>query len=62
MPTASILTFGCKVNQYDSNTIYDTMVRNGYEIVDLDKDADICVVNTCTVTNSADQKARQVIR
>ena len=62
MPTASILTFGCKVNQYDSNTIYDTMVRSGYEIVDPEKNADICVVNTCTVTNSADQKARQIIR
>jgi len=62
MPTASILTFGCKVNQYDSNTIYDTMVQSGYEIVDPEKNADICVVNTCTVTNSADQKARQVIR
>ena len=62
MPTASILTFGCKVNQYDSNTIYDTMVRSGYEIVGPEKNADICVVNTCTVTNSADQKARQIIR
>lgn len=38
------------------------MVRSGYDIVDLEKNADICVVNTCTVTNSADQKARQVIR
>ena len=62
MPTASILTFGCKVNQYDSNTIYDTMVQSGYEIVAPEKNGDICVVITCTVTNSADQKARQVIR
>ena len=61
-PTAVVLTFGCKVNQYDSNAMRSTMVRNGYQIVPETEPADVCLINTCTVTNIADQKARKIIR
>jgi len=62
LPTAVVLTFGCKVNQYDSNAMRSTMVRNGYQIVPETEPADVCLINTCTVTNIADQKARKIIR
>lgn len=58
MPTAAFLTMGCKVNQYDTDSMHETMHRNGYTIVDANEIADVYVVNTCTVTNVADQKAR----
>ena len=61
-PTAVVLTFGCKVNQYDSNAMRSTMVRNGYQIVPETEPADVYLINTCTVTNIADQKARKIIR
>ena len=62
LPTAAILTFGCKVNQYDSNAMRSTLIRKGYRIVPEAQLADVYLVNTCTVTNVADKKARQVIR
>ncbi|MEE2910248.1 MAG: tRNA (N(6)-L-threonylcarbamoyladenosine(37)-C(2))-methylthiotransferase MtaB [Candidatus Poribacteria bacterium] len=62
VPTAAILTFGCKVNQYDSNAMRSTLIRKGYRIVSETQSADVYIVNTCTVTNVADQKARQIIR
>ena len=62
MPTAAFLTMGCKVNQYDTDSMHETMHRNGYTIVDANEIADVYVVNTCTVTNVADQKARKSIR
>ena len=62
MKTAKLITMGCKVNQYDSQSMRETLVRNGYRIVDDKQHADLYLINTCTVTNVADQKARQVIR
>ena len=62
MPTAALITFGCKVNQYDTQSMQETVRRNGYTIVDEDESADIYFINTCTVTHVADQKARQAIR
>ena len=62
MPTAALLTMGCKVNQYDTDLMHETMHRNGYTVVDANEIADVYVVNTCTVTNVADQKARKSIR
>jgi threonylcarbamoyladenosine tRNA methylthiotransferase MtaB len=62
MPTAAFLTMGCKVNQYDTDAMHETMHRNGYTIVNAYEVADVYVVNTCTVTNVADQKARKSIR
>ena len=62
MPTAALITLGCKVNQYDTQAMQEVMLRNGYTIVGENAPADVCIINTCTVTNAADQKARQVIR
>lgn len=62
MKTAKLITMGCKVNQYDTQSMRETLVRNGYSIVDDNQHADLYLINTCTVTNVADQKARQVIR
>ena len=62
MKTAKLITMGCKVNQYDTQSMRETLVRNGYAIVDDTQPADLYLINTCTVTNTADQKARQTIR
>ena len=62
MPTAALITLGCKVNQYDTQAMQEVMLRNGYAVVGENDPADVCIINTCTVTNAADQKARQVIR
>ena len=65
MRTAKLITMGCKVNQYDTQSMRETLRRNGYTIVDDEtsqQQADLYLINTCTVTNTADQKARQVIR
>src|SRR5262252_438627 len=57
----SIVTFGCRVNQADSFVIEDQLRRRG--MVDASpEDADLVVVNTCSVTATADQGARQTIR
>ncbi len=62
MKTAKLITMGCKVNQYDTQSMSETLERNGYVIVDETRPADLYLINTCTVTNAADQKARQAIR
>ena len=66
MRTAKLITMGCKVNQYDTQSMRETLRRNGYTIVDNEtsqqQETDLYLINTCTVTNTADQKARQVIR
>jgi len=62
MKTAKLITMGCKVNQYDTQSMSETLERNGYVIVDDTRPADLYLINTCTVTNTADQKARQVVR
>ena len=65
MKTAKLITMGCKVNQYDTQSMRETLRRNGYTIVDDEtsqQQADLYLINTCTVTNAADQKARQAIR
>ena len=57
-----IHTLGCKVNAYESECIEETFVKNGYEVTHKNEDADVIVVNTCTVTNQADAKSRKIIR
>ena len=59
---AAFYTLGCKVNQYETETIREQFRRAGYEIVSEDEPADVYVVNTCTVTNLAARKSRQYIR
>ena len=59
---AFFMTFGCKVNQYETNCIEQLMNAEGFETTDTYQNADIAVINTCTVTSSADSKCRQFIR
>ena len=54
-------TLGCKVNQYETNGMIQAFKAKGYDIVNFDEKADIYIVNTCTVTNIADRKSRQVL-
>ncbi len=55
-------TLGCKVNQYETNGMIQAFLEKGYELVDFSKEADIYVINTCTVTSISDKKSRQMIR
>lgn len=55
-------TLGCKVNQYETNAMMQKFMENGYEVVEFEKEAEVYVVNTCTVTNIADKKSRQMLR
>ena len=57
-----IKTLGCKVNAYESECIEEEFKNNGYTVTDDVMDADVIVVNTCTVTNQADAKSRKIIR
>ena len=56
------LLYGCKVNQYETNAMEQMLLMSGYQIVPNDLIADVYVVNTCTVTNVAERKSRQMIR
>ena len=60
--TASFVTLGCKVNQYETQVMRESLNRSGYRIVAPDDAADVYVINTCTVTGVSDRKARQMIR
>lgn len=60
--TFSILTLGCKVNQYESEAMSELFEKRGYKEVDNDEFSDVYIVNTCTVTNLSDRKSRQFIR
>lgn len=62
LKTCRLVTLGCKVNQYETQLVKETLERNGYREAALDEPADLCVVNTCTVTNNGDSRSRQVIR
>jgi len=60
--TARLVTLGCKVNQYETQLVRESLRANGYREATDDESADLCIVNTCTVTNTGDSKSRQVIR
>ena len=60
--TVSFYTLGCKVNQYESNAMAQEFKSKGYTVVHDEQDADIAIVNTCTVTNMSDRKSRQLLR
>lgn len=62
MKTIAIKTLGCKVNTYESESIWQMFASAGYTRVESDQFADVYVINTCTVTNSGDRKSRQAIR
>lgn len=61
-PTCRLVTLGCKVNQYETQLVKETLLRNGFREAAEDERADLCVVNTCTVTETGDSKSRQLIR
>ena len=56
-----IYTLGCKVNTYESNVMKDKLINNGY-IEGNESDSDIYIINTCTVTNTSDNKSLKVVR
>ena len=58
---AAFLTLGCKVNFYETEKMMEQFCQRGFEIVDFKERADVYIINTCTVTNMADRKSRQMI-
>src|SRR5215475_11837394 len=60
--TMRLVTLGCKVNQYETQHVKELLEANGYIEADPGRRADLCIVNTCTVTHEGDAKSRQVIR
>lgn len=62
MKTIAIHTLGCKVNQYDSEAMLELFEQAGYTAVSMDEEADVYLVNTCTVTGTGDQKSLKLIR
>ncbi|MHB8862725.1 MAG: MiaB/RimO family radical SAM methylthiotransferase [Pirellulaceae bacterium] len=55
-------TLGCKVNQYETEYVRQGLLGIGYQDAGIDEPADLCIVNTCTVTQEGDSKSRQAIR
>src|SRR5262245_8674232 len=60
--TCRLLTLGCKVNQYETQYVKELLELNGLVEAGEGEPADLCVVNTCTVTHEGDAKSRQLIR
>lgn len=59
----AVYTLGCKVNTYESEYVIKEFLKRGYTLTDFsDENADIYLINTCTVTNTSDQKSRKMIR
>ena len=56
-----IHTLGCKVNAYESEVIANELKKNGFELTNNQEDADIYIINTCTVTNNASNKSKKMI-
>lgn len=61
MKTVAYHNLGCKVNAYEMDAMLEALRQNGYEIVPFEEKADVYIVNTCTVTNIADRKSRQML-
>ena len=59
--TVAYHNLGCKVNSYEMDAMLQSLRQKGYEIVPFEEKADIYIVNTCTVTNIADRKSRQML-
>jgi len=62
MPKVALTTLGCKVNQYETQKILESFEARGFEVVPFDSPADVYVINTCSVTQSAEAKSRQTVR
>ncbi len=61
MKKAALHNLGCKVNAYETEAMQELLEQNGYQIVPFGERADVYVINTCTVTNMADRKSRQML-
>ena len=61
MRKAALHNLGCKVNAYETEAMQELLEKNGYQIVPFQDEADIYIINTCSVTNIADRKSRQMI-
>ncbi|WP_455649470.1 tRNA (N(6)-L-threonylcarbamoyladenosine(37)-C(2))-methylthiotransferase MtaB [Enterocloster citroniae] len=61
MPKAALHNLGCKVNAYEAEAMQQQLEEHGYEIVPFDQKADVYIINTCSVTNVADKKSRQML-
>lgn len=62
MKKAALHNLGCKVNAYETEAMQQLLEQAGYEIVPFSEAADVYVINTCSVTNMADRKSRQMLR
>ena len=61
MPKAAFHNLGCKVNAYETEAMQQLLEAAGYQIVDFEEKADVYIINTCSVTNVADKKSRQML-
>lgn len=61
MKKVALHNLGCKVNAYETEAMQELLLENGYQIVPFKEGADIYIINTCTVTNMADRKSRQML-
>lgn len=61
MKKVALHNLGCKVNAYETEAMQELLAKHGYEIVPFEEGADIYIINTCTVTNMADRKSRQML-
>jgi len=62
MPKAAFTTLGCKVNQYETQRILESFEEAGFQVVPFSESADVYVINSCSVTSSAESKSRYTIR
>lgn len=62
VPRAAICTLGCKVNQYESEAISEALQKAGFALTRFEDEAEVYIINTCTVTAESDRKAGQMIR
>ena len=62
MATLKTATLGCKVNQYETQLVREGLLTAGFQDAAEGQNADLCIVNTCTITGEGDSKSRQIIR
>ena len=60
--TVAFHTFGCKVNQYETEELRQQLSLGGFKVVSMEQGADVVVVNSCSVTADADSSCRQLVR
>ncbi|MBE6155444.1 MAG: tRNA (N(6)-L-threonylcarbamoyladenosine(37)-C(2))-methylthiotransferase MtaB [Firmicutes bacterium] len=58
----NIITLGCKVNTYESNFIKESLIANGFSFCNENKNCDVVIINTCTVTDTSDKKSLKTVR